>query len=123
MFSDADLPSGPHQAFPIVKIGGELPSKQDLNAALKEIAGGGIVWTDSLRARAFAAPVQTRGKNTGVIENQQVAGLKEIRKVPKWEAGILAAGPLQTQHSRCVAGGERLLGNEFGGKVEMEVRN
>jgi len=90
---------------------------------LKEIAGGGIVWADSLHARAFAAPIQTSGKNTGVIENQQIAGLKQIRKVAKFTVGIFAAGPLQMQHSRCVAGGERLLGNEFGGKVEMEVRN
>jgi hypothetical protein len=122
-FADADLAAGPNQTLPIVGLGGELAGEQNLDAAAEEIAGGRIVRADRLSAGAFAASIEPRWKDAGVVENQQIAGLQEVRKVAEPAVGMAAAGSLQIEHAGFVASGEGFLGNEVVGKMEVEVGN
>ena len=122
-FADADLAAGANQAFPIVGFGGKLAGQQNFDAAVKEIAGRGIARADGLSAGAFAAAIEPRGKDAGVVEDHQVAGLQQFREVAEHDGRTLAAGSLQVQHAGAVAGGEGLLGNEVVGKMEIEVGN
>ncbi len=121
--ADAYFAAGANQAFPIVGIGGELAGQKNLDAAVEEIAGGRIVRADRVSAGAFAAAIEPGGKDAGVVEDHKIAGLQQVREIAEQAVGITAAGSLQMQHAGTVAGGERLLGNEFVGKVEVEVRN
>ena len=68
-----------------------------------------------------AAAVKSGGKDAGVVENHDIAGVKEIGEIAEVAILIIAALALQVQHAGTVAGGERLLSNEFGRQVEIEI--
>jgi hypothetical protein len=121
VFADGDLTAGADQAFPIVGLRGKLAGQQHLDAAVEEIAGGGIVRTDWLSASACAATVEPRGENTGVVEDQQIAGPQKVRELAKHAVGIMSTGTVQVEHAGAVAGGEGFLGDEVAGKVKVEV--
>lgn len=123
MFTNAELAAGPNQAFPIVGLGGELAGEKDLDTALKKSARGGIVRAYGLNVYAFAPAIKPCGKDAGIVEDQQIAGVKQVRKVAELAIGIVAAGALQMQHPRAVTSRERLLGNEFAGEMEIEIGN
>jgi hypothetical protein len=72
---------------------------------------------------AFTAAKKACGKYAGIVEDQQIIGLKQVRKIAELAIIIVAAGPLQIQHSRAVTRRQRLLGDEFGGKIEVEAGN
>src|SRR5271169_129231 len=120
-FADSDLAAGADKAFPVVGLGGKLARQQNFDAAVEEIAGGGIVRTDWLSACAIAATVEPCGKDAGVVEDQQVARPEQVRKLAEHAVGIAATRALQVEHAGAVADGERFLGDEVGGKVEMEI--
>jgi hypothetical protein len=122
-FADADLAAGTNQTFPIVGIGGELAGKQDFDAAVEKIAGRRIMGTDRLSAGSLAAAIEARGKDAGIIEDEQIAGLKQVREIAELAVGILAAGSLEVQHAGGIANGGGFLGDEFFGKMEVEVGN
>jgi hypothetical protein len=123
MFAHADFAAGANQAFPIVGTGRKLTGEKNLDATLQEIASTGIALADGLGVRAFAPSIKTRGKNASVVEHKQVAGLEQIGQIAKLAIKVTACGAKQVQHSRAVPGGERLLGNEFVGKMEMKIGN
>ena len=85
----------------------ELASEKDFDAA----------------ASAFAAAIKPGRKDAGVVEDDEIAGLQKVREFAEQRVRIAAAGALQVQHAGAVAGGEGLLGDEFAGKVEMEIGN
>src|SRR5712671_1193719 len=87
-FTYANLAAGTNQAFPIVRLGCELAGEQNLDTALEEIASRGIMVAHSVSPRAFAAAIEPRGKDTGIVEYQQIAGLKQVREVAKSAIGI-----------------------------------
>ena len=68
MFADANLSAGADQAFPIIWGGSELTGEQNLDAAGERIAG-------RRSAGALAAAIKSGGKDPGVVEDQEVAGL------------------------------------------------
>jgi len=119
--ADADLAAGANQAFPIVGLNRKLPREQDLDTAAKEILGGRILRTDGLRARALAMAVEPRRKNAGVVEDDEIGGPQPLGKVAEEAIGILSAGPLHVQHAGGITRSERILRNEFVGKMEVEV--
>ena len=90
---------------------------------MEEVAGRRIVRADRVSVNAFAAAVKPRRKDAGVVEDDEIAGLQQLRKAAELAVGIPAAGSLQVQHPGAVAGREGFLGDEFRGKVEVEVRN
>src|SRR6202044_732680 len=118
--ADADLAAGGNQAFPIVGLNRKLPREQDLDTAAKEILGGRILRTDGLRARALAMAVEPRRKNAGVVEDDEIGGPQPLGKVAEEAIGILSAGPLHVQHAGGITRSERILRNEFVGKMEVE---
>jgi hypothetical protein len=123
VFTHANLASGTGQAFPIVRLGGELASEQHLDAAVKKIAGSGILRADRLSPSPSTAAVKPGGKHACVVEHDQVAGPQQIRELAKLKIGPLAAGSRDAQHAGGIANGKGFLGNEFVGKMKMEVRN
>lgn len=100
-----------------------MAREQNLDAALKKIAGGRIARANGLSADTFAATKKPCRKHAGIVKDQQIAGLKQVRKVAKQAVGVLSVVSLQMQHAGVVADGWRMLGNEFAGKMEMEVGN
>jgi hypothetical protein len=105
--ADTDFAARANQAFPINGIRGELAGEKDFDAA----------------PSAFAASVETGGKDASVVEDQEIAGVQKVGEVAEQAIGIFAAGSLQMQQAGSVAGGEGFLGDEFGGKVEVEIGN
>ena len=97
-----------------------LAGQQNLDAAVEEIAGRRISRADRLSTGAFAAAIEAGGKNAGVVENHEIAGVQQVREVAEQAVGM-AAGSLQVEHAGAVAGGEGFLGNEVVGKMEVEV--
>lgn len=90
---------------------------------MEEVARGRIVRADRLGARALAAAVETRWKDASVVEDDEIAGTQEVGEVMEQAVGKMAAGSLQVQHAGGIAGSEGILGDEFVGKMEVEVRN
>jgi len=122
-FADADLAAGPDQTLPIVGMGGELAGQQNLDAAVEEIARGGIVWADGMSAGAFAATVESGRKDAGVVEDHEIAGLQQVGKFAERVVGIAAGDSLQMEHAGTVASSEGSLGDKVLGKMEVEVGN
>ena len=77
---------------------------------------------DRVSVNAFAAAVEPRWKDAGVVEDHQIAGAQQFREVAEQTVRIGAVSP-NVQHPGAVAGREGFLGDEFRGKVEVEVRN
>jgi len=123
VFSNVELAAGPNQAFPIVGLTGELAREKNLDTALKKLASGRIGPAYGLNMYAFAPAKKACGKDASIVEDQQIAGMKQVRKIAELAIGMVAAGALQMQHPRAVTSRERLLGNEFAGEMEMEVGN
>ena len=102
--ANSDFASGLDQAFPIVGIR-ELAGQKNFDAAVG----------------ALAAAEEPSGKDAGIIKDDEIAGLQEVREFVEKAVGIAAADAPQVQHAGAVSGGERFLGDEFAGKVEVEV--
>jgi len=90
---------------------------------VEKIAGRGIMRADWLSAGSLAAAIEARGKDAGVIEDEEIAGLKQVREVAELAVGIVAAGPVEVQHAGGIANCGGFLGDEFIGKMEVEVGN
>jgi hypothetical protein len=103
--TDSDFASGANQALPVVGMTGKLASKEDLDASAEKIAGGGILRADGLGMRTFASAIEASGQDPSVVEDNQVAGLKQRGEVAEEAVGKLAAFPLQMQHAGLITGG------------------
>ncbi len=90
---------------------------------MEELTGRRIVRADGLSVDSLAAAIEPGVKDAGVVEDHQIAGPQEGGEVAEQAIGIVAAGPLQMQHARSVARGKGILGDEFVGKMEVEVGN
>jgi hypothetical protein len=106
-FADSDFAAGANQALPFVGIGCELTSEKDFDAAVG----------------AFAAAIKPGRKDAGIVEDDEVAWLEKVGEFAEQAIGVAAAGALQVQHAGAVAGGEGFLGDEFTGKMEVEIGN
>jgi hypothetical protein len=94
VLADANLASGADQTLPIVRLSRYPPRQQDLDTSLKKIAGGGIARADRLRADAFAAAIESGGKDAGVVDDQQIARLKQAGKIAKQAVGVFSCASL-----------------------------
>lgn len=121
MFADADLAAGPDQALPLVWILTQLPSQQNFDAPLKEIARRGVVGTDRLGLRATPPAVEPGGKYAGVVEHEKVVGPQKAGKVAEDEVLGSSGLPIQVEHPRSAAVGQSLLGDLPRRKVVVEV--
>lgn len=82
-FTDSDLAAGTNQTLPVVGIGGELAGQKNFDAAVQKITGGRIATTERLSASAFAAAIEPGGKNTGIVEDDEIAGLQQVGEFTK----------------------------------------
>jgi len=84
-----------------------------------EEAGG--VGRAPLGAVAGAGGEETRRQDAGVVENEEVAGLKELREVGEEVVAQGSSGAVEDEHAAGSALGGGVLGDELGGQVVMEV--
>jgi hypothetical protein len=71
----------------------------------------------------FPRPVrsQARRKDTGVVDDQEVSGIEDFRKLPE-DAMLPGAGvPVDHHHAGFIARGKRMLRDEPLGQFEIEV--
>ena len=111
VLADRNFSAGTDQALPVIRIGLELAREEDFDASAKEVAGRRIVWTENLRLKTCAAAIQTCGKYSSVVKDDQIARTKEAREVA--ESTILKSARCSgnVKKPRCRAVGERLLGD------------
>jgi hypothetical protein len=80
------------------------------------------------RRSGLCGEAASRGKQSsrqhlGIIQNQQIARLEEIRKAGKYLICQRASLPVEHQHPAGAAIGRRVLGDQLFGEVEMEIRD
>ena len=110
VLADADLAAGPDQALPLVWILTQLPSQQNFDAPLEEIARRGVVGTDRLGLRATPPAVEPGGKYAGVVEHEKVVGPQKAGKVAEDEVLGSSGLPIQVEHPRSAAVGQSAPG-------------
>ena len=121
VLADADFTARADQTVPL--IGGNLAGEKNLDASVKKVPGRGILRGEGLRTQAFAAAVESRGKDSGVVEYDQVAGMEKIGKITELAIGEKSGGALEVQHAGTIAGGKWFLRDEFFGKMKVEIGN
>ena len=75
----------------------------------------------ALGVRAGAGGEEARGQDAGVVEDEEIAGLKELREVGEEVVAECAGGAVEDHHAAGAALGGRVLGDEFYRQVVMEV--
>jgi len=95
-------------------LGCDLFGEEDFNEA------GGL-GRAVLGARADAGGEEARGQDAGVVQNEEIAGLEELREVGEEVVAKCSGCAVEDQHTARSALGGRVLGDEFGGQVVMEV--
>ena len=108
-FSHPDLPPRPNQAFPFVGVRAELPRQQHFDLSMKKIPRRRIVRTHRLRPDPAPPPKQPRRKHPRVVEHDQVPGPQQSGEIPKLPVLKCARLPVQPEHARSRAVGQRFL--------------
>ena len=109
-FAGEDFAPGADEGEPLPL--GELLGEHDLDAAGDVVAGLGM--------EAGALAVEAGGDDAGVVEDEEVAGLKEGGKVAEVAVGEGSGGAVEGEHARGGAVGEGFLRDEFRWEVEIE---
>jgi hypothetical protein len=65
--------------------------------------------------------IEARGKYLGVVEDDEIPFAEQVRKLAKYSVANLARRALHMQHTGGSTVLERLLRDEFFGKVVVEV--
>lgn len=123
LLADADLPSGPDEAFPLIGIEGDLPGKKYLDFSKKKVSRCRVPGTQRLGSGPAPAAIQSGRKHTRVIENQEVVPAEQLGKVSEAAIAYPARIPRQVEQPRGRAIGERFLGDEPLGKMVVEFCN
>jgi hypothetical protein len=90
MLADSDLAAGADEAFPFVWVLLQLARQQDFDAAAEKIARRGILRAERLGLHTAASSIETRGKYARVVEDDEIVGVKQIRKVAEVPVGECA---------------------------------
>ena len=106
---------------PFPNISTLLPRKQQLDFALQEFPRCRVALANRLRVQALPPAQQARRKYLGVVENQKISRLEDLRKVQENLVPERSCIALQNQHARSVAGLQRALGNQLRRKVIIEL--
>ncbi len=122
MFSHPDLPSRTHQALPLIRCLLQLFREQHLNASLQEFTSRRILYTDRLCPHSSPPPIQPGRKHARVIEDDQITGPQQFRRITKLPILQPARFRVQMQKARRRPVRQGLLGNQFFGKVVVELR-
>ena len=100
-----------------------LLCQQHLHLPMKKVTHGGIMWAETLRVQTLAVTEETSRQYPGIVQDEEVAGLKQVGEFA--ESGIVegAGCATEVQHARGGAIHKRLLRDQFFGKMEIEFRN
>ena len=74
-----------------------------------------------LRVQTGACGVEARGKDAGVVEDEEIAGGEELREFGEEMVGEGAGVAREREHARGAACGGRMLRDELGRKIVVEV--
>ena len=77
---------------------------------------------DFNRPAGFLAPEQARRQHTGIVEHEQVTRPQQIGQFTKLAIDHGLAGHVELKQTTGRALGKRLLGNQLGRQIEMEIR-
>lgn len=121
VLADGNLSARADQTFPIVRIALELARQKDFDASVKEVAAGGIAGAHGFGMESGATSVEARGEDFRVVEDQQVGGAEEIGEVAECAVLKNSCAGIEVEQAGGGTVGERLLGDEFFGEVEVEI--
>jgi len=121
MLPHANLPSGTHQAFPLVGIVADLAGQKNLNAPTEKIAGCRIVRAEGLGLKTSAPSIESRREYPRVIENNQIPRPQQPRKITKLAIFQGSSLLVKVQKPRPGAVGKRLLSDQFFRKFVGEI--
>ena len=79
--------------------------------------------TERLGSKTGAAPVKAGGKDARIVEDKEIAGAQEVGKFPELAVNEVAGCGGEMEKTRGGAIGQRLLGDQFFGKIVVKVGN
>ena len=79
----------------------------------------GVVDAGGLGVNSYTAAEQARGKDSGVVEDDQFIAAQQVGKFAELAVVPRAAGFVEEQHAGGVAGGERALRDALRRQVEI----
>ena len=120
-FSYGDFAAGSNETLPFVGIMAKLAGEQDFDAAVEKLAGSRVMRAERLGMEAGAAGVESRGKDSGVVEDDEIVGTQKIGKITKLAVGQCFVSRPNLQQTRGATVGEGLLGDEFFGEIVVEI--
>jgi hypothetical protein len=99
----------------------QLAGEENFDASVEKIARGGIARAEGLGFKTGAPSVKAGGKYAGVVEDHKIGGLKKAGKIAKLTIAEGTGGSRKVKQpgGGTVRGG--LLGDEFFGKVVVEI--
>jgi len=100
-----------------------LLRQQHLHLAMKKVAHRGIVRAEALRVQAPAVSKKPGWQHPGVVQNEEVVGLKQVSEPAEGGISKGAGSAIEVQHARRGAIRKRLLRDQLLGKVKIEFRN
>jgi hypothetical protein len=112
MLARLDLAAGTDEGGPI--FAAEVLGEQDFDASAGERRA-------FLRVQARTGSVETSGNDATVVEDEQVARNENFREIAEEVIAVFTALAIESKHTAGAANRWRRLGNEFFGKIELEV--
>src|SRR5438477_92041 len=98
-----------------------LRREMNCHASFQEFARSWVPWAERLRTFTGAMSEKPGGKNSAVVEYQDIAGVQMLGEIPELIISKCPGAPVQHEHSRSRPIRERLLCDEFFRKMKIEV--
>ncbi len=112
-FSRLNLAAGANERRPIFST--NMFGKENFDTASR-------IRRTGLRVRAASASgVETSRNNAAVVEDQQIARMKQVRQIAEEVVAVFGGGAVEDEHAAGATDRRRRLGDEFFGEIEMEV--
>jgi hypothetical protein len=107
-----DLAAGTDESRPV--ISSKRLGQQDFDAS----AGEGRAL---LRAQAGTGSVEAGRDDAAVVEDEEVAGTKDLGKIAEEIVAVFSRLPVEEEHAAGASNRRRRLGDQFFGEIEMEI--
>jgi hypothetical protein len=101
---------------PLPDVSAFLPGQKEFGLAGQEATLGGIILSHWLRGNSPPPAQQAGGENLGVIEDEQITGLENLRYLAKRPVVPSPLHTVEHYHARSITLGQWSLGYKFGGK-------
>ena len=82
--SDPDLPAGPYQALPLIRIVRHLAGQQNFDLAAEKISCRRIVRAQGLGPLSAPVAVETGREHSRIVQDQQVVGAQQVGEFAKF---------------------------------------